>query len=309
MRSYWGSLSHISHIPSYGEYRACLWPSPRPQTETIAIRTLRDSGPSFCMLLRSRKTRVLSVELRSSWARTCRSWSCMLSYVLHMSFPEGPSTRYLRFLVPQLIPSMVFAIRHLRCWILGFPWFLNAASWNRIAHPCPARLPRSSAERSTPVFWNRHGLALLQCLSSSLGWILIGGTARGVYVHSSGVQRSGAWMCRSPRLEFFGLRGRQSRSICRLFFSAASRQQREAPYAAQATNEAIVPLASIEPLFYSSMPAHAEGRDSICRLKSVRCHVVPKPTCSCLTQHVALLRFPAGRPPTVSRTASLSNVP
>ena len=33
--------------------------------------------------------------------------------------PEGPSTQYLRFLVPKTIPLMVFGARELKYWVLG----------------------------------------------------------------------------------------------------------------------------------------------------------------------------------------------
>ena len=36
-----------------------------------------------------------------------------------LSSPEGPSTQYLRPLVPNTIKSMVFGTRVLKCWVLG----------------------------------------------------------------------------------------------------------------------------------------------------------------------------------------------
>ena len=36
-----------------------------------------------------------------------------------LQYPEGPSTQYLRFLVPKTIPSMVFGTRILKYWVLG----------------------------------------------------------------------------------------------------------------------------------------------------------------------------------------------
>ena len=35
------------------------------------------------------------------------------------NYPEGPSTQYLRTLIPKIIKSMVFGARNLKYWILG----------------------------------------------------------------------------------------------------------------------------------------------------------------------------------------------
>ena len=39
--------------------------------------------------------------------------------VLEVQDPEGPSTQYLRILVPKAIKGMVFGTRVLKCWVLG----------------------------------------------------------------------------------------------------------------------------------------------------------------------------------------------
>ena len=36
-----------------------------------------------------------------------------------ISYPEGPSTQYLRTLVPKTIPLMVFGTKGLKYWVLG----------------------------------------------------------------------------------------------------------------------------------------------------------------------------------------------
>ena len=40
-----------------------------------------------------------------------------------MFFPEGPSSQYVRTLVPKTIPLMVFGIRVLICWVPGLSGF------------------------------------------------------------------------------------------------------------------------------------------------------------------------------------------
>ena len=50
-------------------------------------------------------------------------------------FPEGPSTQYLRTLVPKTIPSMVFGTRVLKYWVLGpsgFVWVYTAEPLDRL---------------------------------------------------------------------------------------------------------------------------------------------------------------------------------
>ena len=59
------------------------------------------------------------------------AWAIMFS-VLQLQrnkqfklFPEGPSTQYLRSLVPKTIPLMVFGTRVLKYWVLGPSGFHN----------------------------------------------------------------------------------------------------------------------------------------------------------------------------------------
>ena len=40
-------------------------------------------------------------------------------YYGDLDYPEGPSTQYLRILVPNTIESMVFGTRDLKYWVLG----------------------------------------------------------------------------------------------------------------------------------------------------------------------------------------------
>ena len=43
----------------------------------------------------------------------------VLQFLRRKPYPEGPSTRYLRSLVPETIPSMAFGTRVLTYWVLG----------------------------------------------------------------------------------------------------------------------------------------------------------------------------------------------
>ena len=58
-----------------------------------------------------------SIPHRSLWRLT--SGAPALMNGPHKQPPEGPSTLYLRSLVPKAIPVMVFWIRDLKCWVLN----------------------------------------------------------------------------------------------------------------------------------------------------------------------------------------------
>ena len=47
----------------------------------------------------------------------------------YLIYPEGPSTQYLRALVPKAINGMVFGTRVLKYWVLGPSWY--EVSWTK----------------------------------------------------------------------------------------------------------------------------------------------------------------------------------
>ena len=76
-----------------------------------------------------------------------------------VNYPEGPSTQYLRTLVPKSIPAiplMAFGTRVLKYWVLGLgPSGLGPLMFSRSA-PHPPSLPRRSRR---PRHWPTKSLA------------------------------------------------------------------------------------------------------------------------------------------------------
>ena len=71
------------------------------------------------------------------------------------SFPKGPSTQYLRSLVPNTIKSMVFGTRNLKYWVLG-PSGLHRGSFkDTILKP---RTSTSTEKQILKGCWVQEGL-------------------------------------------------------------------------------------------------------------------------------------------------------